>query len=93
MKKKNNNPNESIQNLLNLMTAYQHSRVLFTLMELKIPKLLNNQSLTSIEIAKRKKIESIAMDRFLSAAVSLGLLKKTKNKKQKKTGPPKRTRF
>lgn len=77
MKKINYNPNESIQNLLNLMTAYQHSRVLFTLMELKIPKLLNNHSLTSIEIAKRKKIEPIAMDRFLSAAVSLGLLKKT----------------
>ncbi|MBX7174583.1 MAG: methyltransferase [Pyrinomonadaceae bacterium] len=79
MKKNNFNPNDNFQNLLSLMTAYQQSRVLFTLIELKIPKLLSNRALTSKEIAQKKKIEPIAMERFLSAAVSIGLLKKIDN--------------
>lgn len=71
---------KNLQKLLSLMTAYQQSRVLFTFTELEIPQLLNEKALTATEIAKRKKIHPLAMDRFLSAAVSIGLLKKSKDK-------------
>ena len=62
------------------MTAYQQSRVLFTFLELEIPKLFSQKDLTASEIAEKKKIHPLAMDRFLSAAVSVGLLKKAKDK-------------
>jgi hypothetical protein len=44
------------------MTAYQHSRVLFTLDELGIPQILSQENLTANEIAKKKKIHQLACD-------------------------------
>lgn len=71
---------KKLQKLLSLITAYQQSRVLFTFVELEIPQLLGKEKLTADEIAKKKKIETLAMDRFLNAAVTVGLLKKSGNK-------------
>lgn len=68
---------KKLQKLLSLMTAYQQSRVLFTFVELEIPQLLSQEKLTYEEIAKKKKIDPLAMNRFLNAAVSVGLLKKS----------------
>lgn len=80
---KNNNIDslntENLKDLLELMTAYQRSKVLFTLIELEIPKLLNQRQLTVNKIAKLKKIHPLAMDRFLNVAVAIGLLKKIEN--------------
>lgn len=67
---------ENIKNLLKLMTAYQQSEVLFTFVELEIAKLLGKEKLSASEIAHRKKINPLAMERFLNAAVTIGLLKK-----------------
>ena len=63
------------QDLLELMTAYQRSRVLFTFVELEIGNLLQKEKLSAPEIARRKKIYPLAMERFLNAAVTVGLLK------------------
>lgn len=71
---------KNLQKLLSLMTAYQQSRVLFTFLELEISQLLAKEKLTASEIAEKKKIHPLAMDRFLNAAVSVGLLKKSKDK-------------
>lgn len=66
---------KNIQSLLDLMTAYQRSRVLFTFVELEIPKILSREKLSAPQIARIKKINPLAMERFLNAAVSIGLLK------------------
>lgn len=72
---------ENISMLLGLMTAYQKSQVLFTFAELEISELLKeNKKLSASEIARQLKIETLAMERFLNACVSLGLLKKTETK-------------
>ncbi|MCY7375794.1 MAG: acetylserotonin O-methyltransferase [Pyrinomonadaceae bacterium] len=70
---------ESVKDLLQLMTAYQRSNVLFTFVELEIAETLNDKSLSSAAIAEIKKIDKLAMERFLNAAVIIGLLKR-KNK-------------
>ena len=67
---------EHLPNLLEIMTAYQRSRVLFTLVELNIPTILSKNKFSALELAKRKKINPLAMERFLNACVSIGLLKK-----------------
>lgn len=67
-----------IEDLLDIMTAYQQSRVLFSLLEFEIPELLSQKKLTLFEIAEKVNIHPLVMDRFLNAAVSIGLLKKTK---------------
>ena len=75
---KNSLSTENLPELLDLMTAYQRSRVLFSLVELEIPKILSEKKLTLFELAERKNIHPLAMERFLSASVSIGLLEKTK---------------
>lgn len=70
---------ENLQQLLNLMTAYQQSNVLFAFEELQISKILGEKKLNALDIAKVKKIHPLAMERFLNAAVTIGLLKKDKN--------------
>jgi len=70
---------ENLHELLELMAAYQKSRVLFTFVELKIPEILNKEKLTATQVAKIKKIHPLAMERFLNACVSVGLLKKEKD--------------
>jgi 3-hydroxy-5-methyl-1-naphthoate 3-O-methyltransferase len=73
-------PEKNLPELLRLMTAYQQSRVLFTFLELDIPQTLSEKKLTAAELAENLNIHPLAMDRFLNAAVSVGLLKKTKEK-------------
>ncbi len=65
--------------LSELMSAYQKSRVLFTFIELKIPEILNKEKLTAPQVARIKQIHPLAMERFLNACVSIGLLKKVKD--------------
>ena len=67
---------EKVQNLLELMTAYQKSQVLFTFVELKIADILNDKNLSAAEIAKELKIDELAAERFLNAAAMLGLLER-----------------
>ncbi len=65
---------ETVQNLLELMTDYQKSQVLFTFVELEIADFLGEKGLPAAEITGAKKIDRLAMERFLNAAVTLGLL-------------------
>ncbi len=65
---------EHIQNLLELMSAYQQSQVLFTFVELEISKRLKDKKLSAADISKSKKINRLAMERFLDCAVTIGLL-------------------
>ena len=67
---------ESPAELLNLAVGYQKSNVLFTFAELKIADILNKEKTDSETIAKRLKIDPLAMERFLNACVSVGLLEK-----------------
>lgn len=60
--------------LLELMSAYQQSQVLFAFLELGIPALLKTESLSSAQCAQKLDIDPLAMERFLNAAVSVGLL-------------------
>jgi len=62
--------------LLDIATGYQKSQTLFSLVELEIPDLLSKKKLKLKEIAENKKIHPLALQRFLDACVSLGLLKK-----------------
>ncbi len=75
-KKLNSVNAEKLQSLLELMTAYQKSQVLFTFVELHIADLLKNESLSAGEIAEKLKIHPLAMERFLNAAVTVGLLER-----------------
>lgn len=80
---KNSNPNsigtENVQELLELMSAYQKSRVLFTFVELEIPAILSGKTIDAAQLARLKNIHPLAMERFLNACVIAGLLKKDKN--------------
>ena len=67
---------KNLHELSELMSAYQKSRVLFTFIELKIPEVLNKEKLTAPQVAQIKEIHPLAMERFLNACVSIGLLKK-----------------
>ncbi len=71
---------ESPAELLNLAVGYQRSNVLFTFAELKIPDILNKKKSDAKTIAKRLKIDPLAMERFLNACVSVGLLEKENDK-------------
>lgn len=62
--------------LLEIAVGYQKSQTLFTFAELKIPDLLAKKEMTGAELAKELKIHSLAMERFLNACVSIGLLRK-----------------
>lgn len=78
----NNNRNlaatENVKNLLELMAAYQKSNVLFSFVELEIPTTLNEKTLTATQLAQMKRIHPLAMERFLNACVTIGLLQKEK---------------
>jgi 2-polyprenyl-3-methyl-5-hydroxy-6-metoxy-1,4-benzoquinol methylase len=65
-------PNE----LLNLATAYQRSKVLFALVEFGLPTMLAGADQTREEIARRLQIHPRAADRLLHAGVALGLLER-----------------
>lgn len=67
--------------LQDLATGYQRSKTLFTLVELSIPTFLNKKDLSAKELAKKLRIDSLAMERFLNACVTLGLLKIDENNK------------
>lgn len=76
---------DAVKELLELMAAYQKSQVLFTFVELGIADLLSAEALPAEKIAAAKDIDSLAMERFLNAAVVTGLL--TKNQDVYKTAP------
>ncbi len=63
---------ESPNELLELAIGYQRSQVLFTLVELEIPKLLDNAELNAADVARRLDIHPLAMERFLNACVAIG---------------------
>lgn len=66
--------------LLDLATGYQRSQTFFTLLELAVPTLLADRSLTGAEIAAELHLHPLAADRFLNACAGLGLLERTGNK-------------
>jgi hypothetical protein len=65
-----------LSEILGVITGYQRSKVLFTLVELEIPKLLNGKKLSAKQLSKRLKIHPLSMERFLNACVSVNLLQK-----------------
>ena len=67
---------EKLSELLNLATGYQKAKVLFTFTELGIPDILREKPLTAKAVSKITRINSLAMERFLNAAVSIGVLEK-----------------
>ena len=71
---------ESPNELLELAIGFQRSQVLFTFVELEIPKILSEKQLNAEELAGKLEIDPLAMERFLNACVVLGLLEK-ENKK------------
>jgi SAM-dependent methyltransferase len=67
------NPNDVLQ----LATGYQRSKILFALVELGVPGLLDDSGLDCLQLAARLEIHPVAADRFLNACVGLGLLEKS----------------
>jgi len=75
---------EKLSELLNLATGYQKAKVLFTFAELGVADILREKPLSadkisekiSEKISKKRKVDALAMERFLNAAVSVGLLEK-----------------
>lgn len=65
-------PNE----LLELATAYQRSKLLFALVEFGLPTLLQSRAQSTQEIAQQLRLHPRAADRLLHAGVALGLLQK-----------------
>jgi 2-polyprenyl-3-methyl-5-hydroxy-6-metoxy-1,4-benzoquinol methylase len=60
--------------LVALATGYQRSRVLFTVIELKVPTLLAEGPKPPEDIARELGADPLATERFLDACVALGLL-------------------
>lgn len=69
---------ESPNELLELAIGYQKSQVLFSFVELEIPKLLHKENLTAKQLAENLSIDALAMERFLNACVVVNLLIKEK---------------
>ncbi len=67
---------ESPNELLELAIGFQKSQVLFSFVELEIPKILNEKNLTAKELAEKLSIDKVAAERFLNACVVLNLLEK-----------------
>lgn len=67
---------ENLSVLLDLATGYQKAKVLFTYAELGIADILSEKPLTAKQAAQTAKINSLAMERFFNACVSIGLLEK-----------------
>lgn len=61
------------------MSACQKSKVLFSFVELEIPLILTEDTFTTSQLAQMKNIHPLAMERFLNACVSVGLLRKDKD--------------
>ncbi len=66
----------SPQALFELATAFQRSRALLTAFDLDLFTVLNDQSLTSAEVASAIEADGRATDRLMNALVALGLLEK-----------------
>lgn len=69
---------ESPNELLELAIGFQKSQVLFSFVELEIPKFLNEENSTAKELAEKLLIDALAMERFLNACVVVGLLEREK---------------
>jgi len=69
---------ESPNELLELAIGYQKSQVLFSFVELEIPKFLHEENLTAKQLAENLSIDPLAMERFLNACVVVGLLEREK---------------
>jgi len=69
-------PDPSPQALFELAAFFQRSRVLLTAFELDLFTVLNDQSLTSGEVASAIDADPRATDRLMNALVALGLLGK-----------------
>ena len=67
---------ETPDELLELAIGYQKSQVLFSFVELEIPKILAEKNLSAKELAEKLSIDAIAMERFLNASVVVGLLER-----------------
>ncbi len=67
---------ESPNELLELAIGFQKSQVLFSFVELEVPKILHEKKLTAKELSEKLLIDEIATERFLNASVILGLLEK-----------------
>lgn len=67
---------ESPNELLELAIGYQKSQVLFSFVELEVPKILSKKSQTAKKLAEKFAIDSLAMKRFLDACVVVGLLER-----------------
>lgn len=65
-------------NLLQIATAYQQSKALFSLVELGIPTLLSGKQLKVDEISEAVGVHPLALDRLLNACVALNLLRREK---------------
>ena len=66
----------SPQSIIEIATAFQRSRALLTAFELGIFTVLNEQSLTSADVAAAVDADPRATDRLMNALVALGLLAK-----------------
>lgn len=66
--------------VLEIAFGYQRSNVLFTIVELKIPTLLADQPLSLESLSQKTKINPLALDRLLNAAVALQLLERLEDK-------------
>ena len=66
----------SPQVIFEIATAFQRSRVLLTAFELDLFTVLNDQSLTSAEVASAVGADTRGTDRLMNALVALGLLQK-----------------
>jgi phospholipid N-methyltransferase len=66
----------AVEDLLELMAAYQKSEVLFTFVELGIADLLREKRLSGRQLAVALRVHPLAMNRFLNACVITNLLDK-----------------
>jgi predicted O-methyltransferase YrrM len=68
---------ENLSALLDLAIGYQKAKVLFAFAELGIADMLRKKPLTAKAAAERAEMNLLAMERFLNACVSVGLLEKS----------------
>ncbi|HEX8637633.1 MAG TPA: methyltransferase [Pyrinomonadaceae bacterium] len=68
---------ENLSALLDLAIGYQKAKVLFTFAELGVADVLREKPLPAKAVAQTAKINPLAMERFLNACVSVGLLEKS----------------
>lgn len=73
---KENSKIESPNELLELAIGYQKSQVLFSFVELEIPKILHEKESSAKELAEKLSIDALAMERFLNACTVVGLLER-----------------